>query len=59
MSDAKLFDGRVYDSDLEHVDLLEKDSFEFSMCKFIAEVRKTKGDEECPGKTLYHFASRG
>ena len=55
LSDDKTFDGRVYDSDLKHVELLEKDSFEFSMCKFLAEVRKAKDGEEYPGKTLYHL----
>ena len=34
--------------------MLEKDSFEFSMCKFLAEVWKLNGDEY-PGKTVYHM----
>ena len=36
------------------MELLEKDSFEYSMCAFIAEVRKVDGSEY-PGKTLYHL----
>ena len=54
LGSAETFDSRIYDSDLARVDILEKDSFEFSMCKFIAEVKKVNGDEY-PGKTLYHI----
>ena len=54
LSSTDTFDSRIYDLDLSRVDILEKDSFEFSMCKFIAEVKKVNGDEY-PGKTLYHI----
>ena len=54
LGSAETFDSRIYDSDLARVDIHEKDSFEFSMCKFIAEVKKVNGDEY-PGKTLYHI----
>ena len=45
---------QVYETDLDRVDILEKDSFEYAMCKLLAEVRKVNGDEY-PGKTLYHI----
>ena len=54
LSSSDTFDVRVYESDIDRVDLLEKESFEFSMCKFLSEVRKVNGDEY-PGKTLYHM----
>ena len=54
MSDVSLFDARIYESDLDRVKLLERDSFEFLMCNFIAEVCNVDGSEY-PGKTLYHL----
>ena len=54
MSDVALFDVRIYESDLDRVELLECDSFEYAMCNFIAEVKKVDGSEY-PGKTLYHL----
>ena len=55
MNDPAGFDGRFYESDIDRVELLERDSFEFAMCSFIAEVRKAKDGSEYPGKTLYHL----
>ena len=55
MGDPVGFDGRIYESDIDRVELLERDSFEYSMCTFIAEVRKSKDGSEYPGKTLYHL----
>ena len=54
MSDAKTFDARIYECDLDRVELLEKDSFEYSMCIFLAEVNKLDGSDY-PGKTLYQL----
>ena len=54
MSNFNQFDVRIYESDLDRVELLEHDSFEFAMCAFIAEVKKVDGSEY-PGKTLYHL----
>ena len=54
MSDVGSFDARIYESDLDRVELLEKDSFKFALCNFLAEVRKVDGTEY-PGKTLYHL----
>ena len=54
ISEVTGFDVRIYESDLERVDLLEKDSFEYAMCKFLAEVTKIDGSDY-PGKTLYHL----
>ena len=54
MESPDTFDVRIYETDLERIELLEKDSFEFSMCKFIAEVRKLDGSKY-PGSTLYQL----
>ena len=54
MSDVNLFDVRIYESDIDRVELLEKDSFEYAVCCFLAEVHKVDGTEY-PGKTLYHL----
>ena len=54
MSDANFFDVRIYESDIDRVELLERDSFQFSVCCFLAEVHKIDGTEY-PGKTLYHL----
>ena len=54
LSDISGFDVRIYESDIDRVDLLERDSFEFALCNFLAEVRKVDGNEY-PGKTLYHL----
>ena len=49
------FDGRVYECDLDRVELIEKDTFEYAMCIFLAEVTKVKDGSEYPGKTLYQL----
>ena len=54
LSDISGFDARIYECDLDRIDLLEKDSLEFAMCNFLAEVHKVDGNE-CPRKTLYHL----
>ena len=54
MVDVHQFDVRIYESDLDRVELLERDSFEYAMCQFLAEVTKLDGTD-FPGKTLYHL----
>ena len=39
MCDISGFDMRIYESDIDRVDLLERDSFEFALCNFLGEVR--------------------
>ena len=48
ISTSGMFDGRIYDSDIDNVPLLEKDSFEYAMCKFLAEITKVKDGLEYP-----------
>ena len=54
MNDISLFDARIYESDMDRVDLLERDSFQYAMCTFLAEVRKLDGTDYA-GCTLYHL----
>ena len=43
-------------SDLDEVETLNKDDFEMAMCRFIVEVKKSKEDQDYPGRTLYQLA---
>ena len=52
--DNNMFDVRILESDLNNVELLQVEAFQFAMCKFIVEVSKVDGSEY-PGKTLYHL----
>ena len=56
LSSAQMFDLRVYETDLARVELLERDSFEYAMCKFLAEVRKVDGSEY-PGQYFVSISS--
>ena len=49
------FDCRIWEADIDNVQCLEVESFQFAMCKFVAEVTKAKDGSEYPGKTLYHL----
>ena len=51
MSDVGNLDVRIYKSDIDHVELLERDSFKFALCNFLVEV----DGSEYPGATLYHL----
>ena len=55
LSDAIGFDVRVYECDIDQVECLEKDTFEYAMCKFLAEVTKVKDGSDYPGTTLYQL----
>ena len=54
MINLQSFHAPVYEADLDRVGLLEKDGFQYSMCKFLTEVTELSGDDY-PGKTLYHM----
>ena len=49
------YNDRIFNSDLNNVANLDKTAFEFSMCKFLAEVVKVKDGSEYLGCTLYQF----
>ena len=55
LSDPVSYDYRIYESDVDQVDKLEKKVLEFSLCKFIAEVTKVKDGSDYPGRTLYEI----
>ena len=43
-------------SDLRDTFTLNKDDFEFALCMFIVEVKKSNEDADYPGRTLYQMA---
>ena len=55
LSDPTTYDYLIYESDIEKVEKLSIDSFQFCMCKFISEVTKQKDGSDYPGRTLYQM----
>ena len=55
LGDPETFDVRILRADLNDVTKLCVSDFEYSMCKFLAEVVKVKDGQEYPGRTLYQF----
>ena len=54
LKDGLNFDCRIWEADIKRVDILEKKSFKFTVCKFLAKVTKAKDGSDYPGRTLYH-----
>ena len=48
-------DLRIKDANLSDMKNVTKETFEFALCRFIVEVKKTKNDADYPGKTLYQL----
>ena len=55
LSDPDMFDVCILRSDLNDLKNINKSDFEYSMCRFIVEVVKIKGEADYPGSTLYQF----
>ena len=55
LSSRDTYDVRILKSDLNDCKNLDKKCFEYSMCKFLAEVVKVKDGSEYPGHTLYQL----
>ena len=49
------FDQNIFDANLLDLTDVTKQNIEYSMCRFIPEVTKSRGDGEYPGKTLYQM----
>ena len=49
------YEEEIFQSDLNKVDCLQKDSFEFALCRFVCEIKKCKTDEDYPARTLYQM----
>ena len=45
----------IFQSDLNEQSKLDKKAFEFALCRFICEVKKSKEEGDYPGKTLYQL----
>ena len=48
-------DLRILEADLNNVKMLEKPCFEYTLCRFICEVKKSRVEGDYPGKTLYQI----
>ena len=55
LADPATYNVRVLRSNLNECKNLAKDDFEYSMCKFVAEVVKVKDGSDYPGRTLYQL----
>ena len=51
------YDYAIYMADLNKLETLEKDNFQYAMIRFIPEVTKVNGDGEYPGRTLYQLCT--
>ena len=54
INDIVNFDIKIFDADLDKVDVLTKENFAYALCSFIPEVTKLDGSDY-PGKTLYEM----
>ena len=55
LNDSSEFDQKLFDSNLKNVNGLNKESLQYSLCKFIPEVTKVKDGADYPDKTLYEM----
>ena len=53
--DRGVCDLEIVNTDLSEPLLLTKTNFEYSMCRFICEVKKSKTEGDYPGRTLYEM----
>ena len=51
------YDVGIYEADLENIETLTKENLQHSLCHFIPEVTKIKGEGLYPGKTLYQMVA--
>ena len=56
LSNVVNFDVKIYEADLERVELLTKENLVYALCMFIPEVVKMDGTDY-PGKTLYEMVT--
>ena len=49
------YDDVIFRANLDDLTTLDKNDFEYAMCRFIPEVKKKKGEWEFPGRTLYQL----
>ena len=55
LTNPDTYDVRILRADLNDLLCMTESDFEYSMCKFLAEVVKVKDGTEYPGRTLYQF----
>ena len=49
------YDDTIFMANLDDVINLNKNDFEYAMCRFIPEVKKKKGEGQFPGRMLYEL----
>ena len=49
------YDQKIFDCDLAELDRITEENLEYSLCHFVPEVTKSKGDGPYLGKTLYQL----
>ena len=49
------FDLIIKDADLNDLKTLTHDNFEYTLCRFICEVKKVRPEGDYPGRTLYQM----
>ena len=54
-TDVEEVDENILYVDLNYLSTLKKENFEYCLCRFMCEVRKSKGGGEYPGCTLYQM----
>ena len=55
LNDVVNFDVKIFEVNLHETDKLNKECFEYAMCRFLPEVRKIKDGSDFPGQTLYQM----
>ena len=49
------YDINIVNADLNNLVTISKQNLEYSLCRFVPEVTKSRGDGDYPGKTLYQM----
>ena len=55
LQDIVNFDYKIFDSNLDDVDKLNKENFEYSLCRFVPEVTKVRDGSDYLAETLYEM----
>ena len=50
-------DAKILYADIDDIGSLTRENFEYALCRFICEVKKSKQEGDYPGRTLYQIAT--
>ena len=51
----EVYDQMIWDANLQNLESVTCENLEYSLCRFIPELTKTRGEGDYPGKTLYQM----